>query len=204
MTDRIPELVHNGAQGCFKLRAIRRRDLRAWREVRMRNQQWLAPWEATIPPESNEILPSFGQMVARLHAEARAGRSLPFVMTLDGALIGQLTVGGISWGSMRSAHIGYWIDQRVAGRGLTPLGVALAVDHCFLQLLLHRIEIVVRPENSASLRVPQKLGFRTEGLRPQFLHIDGHWRDHVVFALHAQEARGGLLARWSARHEPMA
>ena len=112
-----------------------------------------------------------------------------------GDLVGQLTVGGIAWGSLRSAHIGYWVDQRVAGRGIMPTAVALATDHCFATGL-HRIEINIRPENIASRRVVEKLGFRPEGLRPAYLHIDGDWRDHLSFALTVDEVPGGLLRRW--------
>ncbi|WP_228984865.1 GNAT family N-acetyltransferase, partial [Streptomyces sp. DH12] len=52
------------------------------------------------------------------------------------------------------------------------------------------------PENGPSRRVVEKLGFRAEGLRPRYLHIDGAWRDHLVFALTAEEVPDGLLARW--------
>ena len=69
-----------------------------------------------------------------------------------------------------------------------PTAVAMAVDHCFGPVGLHRVEINIRPENAASLRVVAKLGFRPEGLRPRYLHIDGDWRDHLVFALNAEEA----------------
>lgn len=111
-------------------------------------------------------------------------------------LVGQLTVSSITWGSLRSANIGYWVDESVAGRGITPTAVALAVDHCFRAGGMHRIEVCIRPENAASLRVVHKLGFRSEGLRRAYLHIDGDWRDHESFALTAEEVPEGLLARW--------
>jgi ribosomal-protein-alanine N-acetyltransferase len=111
-------------------------------------------------------------------------------------LVGQLTVSSITWGSLRSANIGYWVDETVAGRGITPTAVALAVDHCFRAAGMHRIEVCIRPENAASLRVVHKLGFRAEGLRRAYLHIDGDWRDHEAFALTAEEVPEGLLARW--------
>ena len=63
---------------------------------------------------------------------------------------------------------------------------------------LHRIEIAIRPENAKSLRVVEKLSFRPEGLRPRYLHIDGDWRDHLVFALNAEEVPEGLLRRWES------
>lgn len=197
----LPVLSRPTPSGLLRLRELRRRDARAWREVRARNLTWLSPWEATVPPGSGEIVPTFAEMVARFRSEARAGRTMAWAMTLDGDLIGQLTVSGVTLGSLRGAHIGYWIDSRVAGRGLTPMAVAMATDHCFRTLNLHRVEIVIRPENAASLRVVDKLGFRHEGQRPRFLHIDGEWRDHEVFALHSDEAPPSLAEAFAARHE---
>lgn len=190
-------------EGRVELRPLRLRDATAWREVRTRNARWLRPWEATLPLAEHDAPTTYGAMVRRLRAEAREGRSLPFALTVDGVFAGQVTVGGIARGSLLSAYIGYWIDQRVAGRGIMPTAVAMATDHCFREVGLHRVEINIRPENAASLRVVEKLGFRSEGLRERYLHIDGDWRDHLTFALCAEEVPEGLLARWlSSRVSP--
>ena len=178
------------------LRPIKQRDAREWRAVRARNADWLRPWEATTPDPAREVPPTYGVMVRRLRAEASQGRVMPFVITYRDRLVGQLTVGSITWGSLRGAHIGYWFDREFAGRGITPTAVALATDHCF-SIGLHRIEVNIRPENASSRRVAEKLGFRYEGLRPSYLHIDGLWRDHVVYALTADEISGGVLNRWT-------
>ncbi|MCZ7414765.1 MULTISPECIES: GNAT family N-acetyltransferase [unclassified Streptomyces] len=194
------------ADGDIALRPIKVRDQRAWRDINQRNRAWLRPWEATVPPAPPGRFPpqrpTYRQMVRHLRSEAQAGRMLPFVVLWRGRLVGQLTVAGITWGSMCSAHIGYWIDQAVAGRGITPTAVALAVDHCFGPVGLHRIEICIRPENGPSRRVVEKLGFRDEGVRPSYLHIDGAWRDHLVYALTAEEVPEGLLTRWHSRSLP--
>ena len=141
---------------------------------------------------------SYRQMVRRFAAQARAGEALPWVITYEGRLAGQLSISGITWGSARMGSAGYWVDRDLAGRGVTPTALALAVDHCFFTVGLNRVEVNIRPENQASLRVVRKLGFREEGLRERFLHIDGAWRDHVSFALTADEVPGGLLRRWRA------
>jgi ribosomal-protein-alanine N-acetyltransferase len=118
------------------------------------------------------------------------------VVTYGGRFAGQLTVGSIVWGSARSAQVGYWVDEACAGQGVIPTVLAMAVDHCFSVIGLHRLEATIRPENQASRRVVEKLGFREEGLRRRCLHIDGAWRDHLCYALTAEEVAGGLMARW--------
>ncbi len=182
-------------EGSVLLRPIRRRDAKPWRAVRAANVSWLGPWEATHP-DTSDLAPSFGQMVRTFRREARAGRMLPFVIETEGRLVGQLTVAGIGWGSLRSGHIGYWVDRAMAGRGIAPTAVALATDHCFFALGLHRVEVNIRPENRASLRVAQKLGFRPEGMRKRYLHIDGAWRDHATYAMTTEDAPLGVLRRW--------
>jgi ribosomal-protein-alanine N-acetyltransferase len=140
-------------------------------------------------------------MVRRFSAQARAGEALPWAVTYDGKLAGQLNVSSIIWGSARMASAGYWVDQAQAGKGIIPTALALAVDHCFFTVGLHRIEVNIRPENHASLQVVRKLGFREEGVREKFLHINGGWRDHLSFALTAEDVPQGLVRRWSeSRH----
>lgn len=185
------------------LAPLRHRDRAAWERVRLENVSWLRPWEATLPPGSQIGPSTYAGLVRSLTRQAREGRMLLWLVFYDDAsnrskprLAGQLTVSGIVGGSASWGQIGYWIDQKLAGRGIIPTAVALAVDYCFQVMSLHRIEIAIRPENTKSLRVVAKLGFRPEGLRPRYLHIDGAWRDHLVFALNAEEVPEGLMRRW--------
>ena len=131
--------------------------------------------------------------------QMNTGSGLPFVMTFDGEVVGQLSVSEISGGALRSAQIGYWISRHVAGRGVTPVCVALAVDYLFSRLRLHRVEICIRPENSASLRVVEKLQMRCEGHRQAYIHIAGAWRDHVCYAVTAEEVPNGMIDRLAER-----
>ena len=189
-----------------RLRPIRRADRAAWQRVRRANQQWLSRWDATAParsgPGATAQPRSYAAMVKSMLHEARAGRQLPFVVEYDGRFVGQLTVSNIVRGSAQFASIGYWIDERYAGRGIITRAVAMAVDHCFGPVGLHRIEIAIRPENSSSLRVVEKLGIHQVGFAPKFLHIDGDWRDHVIFAITREEVPRGLLHRLGARVTP--
>jgi len=171
-------------EGEITLRPLRRRDRSSWKEVRSRNRSWLAKWEAGAPPESNaEEVPSFGAMVRFFDDQARSGTAAPLVIWYDGVLVGQITLGGISYGALRSAYIGYWIDERYAGREIVPRAVNMVVAYAFDRLKLHRLEINFRPENQPSRRVAEKCGFVFEGERQSYLYIDHGWRDHISYVL---------------------
>jgi ribosomal-protein-alanine N-acetyltransferase len=181
--------------GSVVLRPIRKRDATAWRRLRADHVDWLGPWEATLPPEAQSPFLTHRAMIGVMLSHARAGRTMPFAVTWNDEMVGLVTVGGITWGSSRSANIGYWIARTHAGRGIIPTAVALVCDHLFTDAGLHRIEIAIRPENERSLRVVEKLGFSEVGLAPSYLHIAGQWRDHRVFQMVAGDVPGRVLDR---------
>ncbi|CAN5456385.1 GNAT family protein [soil metagenome] len=182
------------SEGKTTIRPIRLRDSKQLEQELLNNRGWLRKWEATSPygPMSFDVRAS----IRSLQQNSRAGLGLPFVIEYDGQLAGQLNVSSIAYGSLSSATIGYWVSERFAGKGATPTAVALATDHCFFGVGLHRMETCIRPENEPSLRVVEKLGFRYEGLRRRYIHINGDWRDHFCFALTVDELPTGVLRRW--------
>ena len=181
--------------GDVTVRPLSYGDAAAWRDARRRNVAWLRPWDATVPPGAAARPASFRALVRRLHRQARADATYPFAIEVDGRFAGQVTVNNIVRGSAQFASVGYWLDQQYAGRGVMPRAVALVIDHCFATAGLHRIEVAIRPENSNSLRVVEKLGLREVGYAPKFLHIDGDWRDHRIYAVTAEECPEGMLRR---------
>ncbi|WP_249714703.1 GNAT family N-acetyltransferase [Rhizomonospora bruguierae] len=191
-------------EGDVLLRPYRRRDAAAWSEVRRVNRQWLAPWESTPPGSWTELNSpvAFRYVYRDARKAGRTGTGMPFAICLcepaGERLVGHLNISNIVRRAFCSAYAGYWIDSRVAGRGIMPTALALAVDHAFTAGGLHRIEVNIRPENAPSRRVVEKLGFREEAYHPRYLHIDGAWRDHIGYGLTAEDVAtdGGLLARW--------
>jgi ribosomal-protein-alanine N-acetyltransferase len=124
-------------------------------------------------------------MVRQARRDARELRTLSLgIWIREGErerFVGQITLGGLVFGAFRGGYIGYWIDRRAANKGIVTRAVAALTEYGFQELLLHRIEISMRPENGASQRVAEKAGYTYEGLRYRYLHIDGDWRDHLVF-----------------------
>jgi len=183
------------------LRGVRVRDARRMEKLLSTNRAWLQPWEATHPVMS---LAAFDQRqsIRSLLQQARKGYGLPLVVEVDGEMVGQLNVSQISYGSLSSASLGYWIIQSEAGKGIMPVAVALVTDYLFFEKALHRMEICIRPENTASVRIVEKLGFRFEGYRRRYIHIDGGWRDHLCYALTVEEVPQGILHRYENGQVP--
>lgn len=191
--------------GTLRLRPPRLRDGAQWSRIRLAERENLEPWEPSVEADwvQRHSVSAWPAMNSGLRTEARRGRMLPYIIELDGRLRGQLTVGNVTHGALRSAWIGYWVSAEVTGGGVATGALALGLDHCFGPVGLHRVEATVRPENAASRRVLAKVGFREEGLLKRYLNVDGDWRDHLLVAMTVEETDGsvaaGLVRRGMAR-----
>jgi [ribosomal protein S5]-alanine N-acetyltransferase len=189
-----------------ELHPLRRRDAAEWSRLRLINEDWLRPWEPTArqPWGERHTAAAFRAMRQAVARRARLGTTVPFAIRVEGRLAGQVTIDNIVRGALRSGYLGYWIDRDVAGRGMASLAVALVCDHAFSEVGLHRVQADIRPENGPSRRLVERLGFQQEGLLRRYLDIDGDWRDHLAYALLADDLPGGVLAHWRERADPLA
>lgn len=174
------------------LRPLQRSDRAAWEALRARNGDWLRPWESTVPG-GIEALPPFQRLRRAYDRAAREGRLVPFVVDAGEGPVGQMHLFEIQWGSRWTASAGYWLDRAVTGQGLATWALAMALDHGLADVGLHRVEVNIRPENLTSLAVARRLQLPEEGLRRGLIHVDGGWRDHVTFAITAEDPRAGRL-----------
>ncbi len=147
--------------------------LRAVRASRRLHRPWSYPADT---PER------FAGMLERPGAETYL-----VVRNEDEALAGTATLGNIVLGNLRSAYLGYEAFVPLAGQGYMTEGLALVLRHAFGTLGLHRVEANVQPQNERSIALVERLGFRREGYSPRYLKIGGRWRDHVRFAILADE-----------------
>ncbi|WP_099025215.1 GNAT family N-acetyltransferase [Mycolicibacterium palauense] len=184
------------AAGVVALRPVRMRDAAQWSRIRNADRALLEPWEpsAELDWTVRHSISSWPSLCSGLRAEARKGRMLPYVIEVDGRFGGQLTIGNVTHGALRSAWIGYWVHSELTGKGVATGALALGLDHCFGPVRLHRVEATVRPENAASRRVLGKAGFREEGLLKRYLDVDGDWRDHLLVAITVEELRGSVAS----------
>ena len=155
-----------GCRRVVRLRPVRLRDAAQWSRIRLADRAHLEPWEPSADADwtVRHSISAWPSVCSGLRAEARKGRMLPYVIEVNGEFGGQLTIGNVTHGALRSAWIGYWVASAVTGGGVATGALALGLDHCFGPVRLHRVEATVRPENAASRAVLAKVGFREEGL----------------------------------------
>lgn len=171
-------------RNAIALRELRRKDGQQWRQLRIDDEAELRRVEPTVDAAWEDVHGAQGWRAnfSNLKALAKAGVVVPMAIVVDGHFAGQMTIGNIQPGRISSGWIGYWIGSRWAGRGVATAALAMAVDHAFGPMGLHRLEATVMEDNPASLAVLRKAGFRIEGHLRKNLHINGRWTDHVLTA----------------------
>ena len=184
------------------LRPLEATDFDQWMEVRTRAASWLRKWEPSIPAghaDPSTDRRAFASRCAARDRERQLGTGYGFGMFFDGVLAGEINLSSIQRGPFQSCYVGYWVDERHAGKGLTPEAVVVVLRFAFEELGLHRVQVAIIPRNAPSRRVMSKLGIREEGVATRYLEINGVWEDHVRHAITAEEwaERGSeLLDTW--------
>jgi RimJ/RimL family protein N-acetyltransferase len=124
---------------------------------------------------------------ARTYLADVVGKPNQFAVTEHGRLVGSIGMGTNEHGT---GHIGYWCARESRGRGITTRALRRLCRHALDELGLERLELITDPDNVASQRVAEKVGFRREGvLRSHLVHPDGRRRDSVMFSLLPGELR---------------
>lgn len=163
-------------------------DFEAWAGLREESRAFLTPWEPTWGID-DLTRGSFRRRLRRYAEEMEADEAYPFFLfrRSDQALLGGLNLTNIRRGAAEMASLGYWMGRAHAGQGHMSEAVRNLMPFAFSNLRLRRIEAACLPENAASIRLLEKIGFRREGYARDYLSINGAWRDHLLFALLARD-----------------
>ena len=123
--------------------------------------------------------------IARCQHQNFAGLLICHVQTKQ--IVGVANLSQIFYRAFKSCYLGYYAGAAFAGQGLMTEGLQLVLIHAFTALDLHRVEANIQPENAASIRLVQRLGFAKEGYSPRYLFINGAWRDHERWAITVED-----------------
>ena len=174
------------------MRPPQMRDYEQWAKLRRDSREFLIPWE---PRWSQDHLTSraFRNRVAWAERAIRQGEAYPLFLfrQKDGQIIGGVTLSNIRRQPAQSGTLGYWVGEDYAMQGYMSEALNALSEHAFTTLDVSRLEAACLPDNVASRRLLERCRFQYEGVALSYLQIDGHWRDHVLYAsLRPDRARG--------------
>ncbi|OQA10190.1 MAG: putative ribosomal N-acetyltransferase YdaF [bacterium ADurb.Bin374] len=182
------------------------------------NRRWLDPWMPTLPEGFSEA--DVRRSIFLENQEAKRGTRLDLGIFLRepaiddpspgdagkhprrdscGPLVGRIALHTVQWGIIRSAGVGYWIDERHAGKGMMTEALATLISFAFEEVRLHRIWAGIQPKNLRSKHLVERLGFTREGLHRRELFIAGSWQDQIQYAM-LEEEYDSLAETWLARN----
>lgn len=178
------------------LRTMTMDDAEEWNRMRWANDEWLKPWESGDPMHGPGL--TFNQWMTNQRRNERRGTGITLLIERETRLVGQISIGAITYGAMRTGVVGYWVDHMHAGQGIAPTALAMLADWAIGDPegpRLHRLEIAILPENERSLSVARKVGARYEGRREHYMYVAGRWREHETFSLLSEDMGEGFTAR---------
>lgn len=104
----------------------------------------------------------------------------------NGKLLGDLGIHFLNSDNMQ-AEIGCTLDKSEHGNGYATEALKATIHYLFNTLNKHRIVTSIDPENTKSIELVERLGFRKEAHFRKSLLTNGEWVDDLVYAMLKEE-----------------
>lgn len=169
---RLELLEERQAEELFALVEANRRHLRAW-----------LPWL-----DQNTQVEHTRAFIRLSRQQLAAGNGWSCGLWHRGRLVGVVGLHFVDEANRRSS-IGYWLDEGHQGKGLVTRACAAVLDRLFGELGLNLVEIACAVRNRRSRAIPERLGFKREGVLRQREWLYDHYVDHVIYSMLAAEWR---------------
>ncbi|MGO1298907.1 MAG: GNAT family N-acetyltransferase [Vibrio sp.] len=167
-----------------KIELLRPQHAQAMLEYYQSNSAHLAPWEP-LRTDDYYTLPFWDELAKQSVLAFDMGQEYRFVVfhkDHSRQVIGVCNFTGVIRGVFQACLMGYSLDHQHLNQGYMTEIVHATSQYMFEQVGLHRIMSNYMPNNIASERVLQKLGFEREGYAKRYLKIAGQWQDHILTA----------------------
>ena len=175
---------------CY-LRLPNLKDFESWVNLRKKSEDFLSKWE----PERDRNFYSMTLFKSRVKWAKKKFNEKKVIHAFifrqdDGLLIGAITLDNVRRGPAQSASIGYWLGEPFQKKGYMFEVVKALIFYVFKNFDLSRLEAATLPENQASRRLLEKVGFKYEGVSQSYLQISGRWRNHIMYSFLRNDRRG--------------
>lgn len=147
------------------------------------NREHLERW---MPWAAEQDLGGTERFIAEAEEQLVGENGFQAKVEPEGEIVGVVGFHKIDWVN-RNTSLGYWLSASAQRRGTMTTVVRAVLDHAFYEWELHRVEIDCAPENRRSRAIPERLGFREEGLLREAELVGGRYLDSVVYGMLAEE-----------------
>jgi ribosomal-protein-alanine N-acetyltransferase len=145
-------------------------------------------WLSFDSQERQQVRTLLAGVSKRAHAEPRREYFLCITLPQSDRVIGIIRLG---LGGVFAGKIGYAIAANHQGKGYGIDAARTVLDFAFGVLHLHRVTAAIGPDNEASLRLVNRLGFELEGLLRDHVFTNGAWRDSLLFSVLTPQWQSG-------------
>lgn len=168
----------------LRLRLPEREDSHLILDYLLQNEEFLSEWEAKRSPEYFSQV-NIDSILSLQIDEIRQKKGLYFYILPqdEEKVIGTIGFSNIVYGPFQSCFLSYKLSRGKINQGYITEALRKAIEICFVEWKLHRIEANILPRNTRSKRVVEKLDFEYEGLSKKYLKINGIWEDHEHYVL---------------------
>lgn len=146
-------------------------------------RQWL-PWV-----DQMRSVEDFKKYIASCKERYAAHTEMGYVIMANNVMVGRIGLHNIDLHN-KSGYIGYWLVADWVGKGIMTRCCKAVVDEGFKRLKLNRIEIRAAVGNFKSQAIPQRLGFKQEGIIRQGEFVNNQFVDLYVYSLLKHEWEG--------------
>ena len=174
----------------IRLRMFREGDAVGVFHTVVRNLEHLKPFMHWATPEYS--VESAREFIEISLSSAEARRGFSFGLFDRGEFIGSVGFVKFDW-TVRKTEIGYWIDKEEEGKGIVSAACRVLIEYAFDELGMNRVEVRCSSKNERSAAIPERFGFKMEGVLRQSEFRDGRLHDFFIFGLLADEWRSNRL-----------
>ena len=169
----------------FQLRPLAGADAEELHSLIEAERPRLARWLRWAADQTFEGTVGF---IRKAETEEDSGNGCHRAIVIDGKIAGMVGFIGVD-PENRSAALGYWLGSAYEGGGVVTEAVREMIDHALWTWKLNRVEIRPASANRRSCAVPERLGFRRDGVLRQAERVEGRYLDSVVYSMLASDWR---------------
>lgn len=149
-----------------------------------RNFNHIKRWSAWL--KDDRSIENTHAFIGRNLKQFGANEGFAVGIWFENKMAGQVEYNYFDW-TNRKTEIGFWLGESFQGKGLATKSCRVLIDYVFDELKLNRVEMQCGAENTKSRRIPERLGFREEGIIRQSVWLHDRFVDFVIYGMLAGE-----------------